>query len=1148
MKKNQNFGWFQKKLFLRMKLTILTLIFCAMQVSASTILRGQNLNLQIENGSIRDVLKSIEKESSYRFFFNDSFTDLDKLVHLDIKNGTLADVMDELLSSSDMSYKLMTDSLVVIAPKNELQQKKVTGTVTDAKTGEPMPGVNVLVEGTITGETTDADGKYSITAVNEKSVLVFSFVGYEPYRQTVGTRAIIDVQLSPTTTSLDEVVVIGYGTARKADLTSAVSTVKASDVLKNRSIGSFEVGMQGLASGVHVIQNSGEPGGGVTVRVRGMSSISAGNDPLYVIDGVPFFNNPKQLNLQGWQQTGWLSTETNPPNTSMAAINPNDIESIEILKDASATAIYGNRGANGVILITTKKGKAGQNKINFDMSFGWQNLARKVDLLESKDYVTYNHEMLDYLASLGQTSLFQRFPDNASDVNTDWQKELTTRNAPITDYNLSFSGGNQGITYFISGNLRKENGIIPLTGFERQSIRANLETRISDKFNAGIDMTISYARQENGFFNEGNLGFTLNGGDQRFINQPVVRAYNSDGSLNTVNPYPDLGAVTDRFISPIRSKANPMLDELNTTTYRSLGNIFIKYQIFKDLSFRSSMGIDFINVQREQWRPKNVYYPQDNYNIGFAFLSNVRFPSYIWENQINWIKTINDHSLNVTAVYAMEWHNRFSLRASTQNFLDNNLKYNDMTAGSQVNPTQSNQTSWQSVSYAGRINYSFKSRYLVSASLRADGSSKFANNPFGFFPAVSAAWRLSEESFLKDLAFFDNLKLRAGWGANGNDDIDPYQTLLTYGVVQYPFGGALAVGVKPNLLPYPDLTWEKTNMTSGGVDMTVFRGRIDLTAEYYYKRTNDLLLVVNIPAASGFATMLQNVGSIENKGVDISLTTQNLTGKFSWSTKFNFSLNRNKVLKLSGARDAKGNRQNYIYLSPETGTYGTRIEEGHPLGEYYGHQFAIFHNQEELLAIKNRGIVGLGAQAAGIDVTGPNGVKDSLITDLDRVWLGNPAPKYTFGLENTLAYKGFNLRFFFNVSQGNMLWVQNYQPITKGPLIKKYFDDRWSPTNTDTDIPRATDVFGSGNGIWDASFIRLQYATLSYDLPANVTGKLKIGGLRLFVTGQNLFVITEYPGYDPEVSAAGNNAILQGIERAGYPKSKTWMVGINLQL
>jgi len=1146
MNKNQRFTgqkWPEiKKLLLVMKLTAFLLLLSVMAIAAKTYSQATRFDLKVKDATVIQVFDEIERVTDFGFLFKTDQLDLNRHFTLDIKKAYIDQILNEVLEKDQYTYTVIDRNIVITRVDSKSGQpgnsKKVTGKVTDSG-GASIPGVSVVVKGTTTGTISDGNGNFSLSNVSENTTLQFSFVGMKMQEIIVGKKTSINVVMVEETIKVDEVVAIGYGTVRKVDVTSAISTVGSND-LKNKSMTSLEQGMQGVASGVQVTQNSGEPGAGLTVRVRGSSSISAGNDPLYVIDGVPFLNNPRALNIQGYQQTGWLTTETAPPNAGMSAINPSDIESIQVLKDASATAIYGNRGANGVILITTKKGKAGESRINFDMSQGWQSMTRPVGVLESKDYVTFNHEALDYYASIGQSTTEIRLPDAAANVNTNWQKECTIKNAPSSDYNLSFSGGNQNITYFISGNYQKQDGIVPQTGFSRKSLRANIDAKVNEKFNVGMDMTTSYAQTDGAYFNEGNIG------TQFLTLSPVVLAYNPDGSLNHINPYPALGSATNTFGSPIRSKDNPMIDELHTGTFRTIGNINLSYKIIKDLTFRSSYGVDFVNIMRQQWRPKNIYYANDADGIGRAFVSNLRFPSYVLENRLNWDKTVKDHVINVTLAQAMEWHNRFSSLASSFNFNDNNLKYNDLTAGSLTQPTQTNQKSWQLVSFIGRVNYAFKSKFLASASLRADGSSKFANNPFGFFPALSGAWRLSEEPFVKGLGIFSDLKLRGGWGATGNDDIDPYQTLLTYGVVQYPIGGVLRTGVKPNIMPYPDLTWEKTYMTSGGVDLGIFNGRISLTAEYYYKKTVDLLLNVNIPSISGFPTMLQNIGSVENKGVDLSLVTRNIeSSKFRWTTKFNFSTNKNKVLKLTGAKDNSGKTLNYIEIATEVASTVYRIQEGHALGEFYDYQYGgVFKDAADLASQKIKN-VGIGSQKT-MDLSGPNGRPDSLISVYDKIWVGNPNPKFILGIENQLSYEGVTLGFFINSVYGNTIIVQSYGGAAQGPALKKYFDRRWTPTNTNTDVPRPGG--GGGNNYWDGSFVRLQYVTLSYDLPSKLLDKIKVKGLRVYVTGKNLFLISGYGGYDPEVSSSGNNALMQGIDRNGYPSSKTMMVGINLQL
>ncbi len=695
-----------EQILLKMKLTLFVIMFSFLGAMATDSYSQTKLSLDLKNTTVRNALDAIENQSEFFFLYSEKIIDVNRRIDVEAQQSTVDKILDKIFSGTAVNYTVKDRQIILTTPdvnnlpattEGSQQQKKVSGKVTDSS-GTSLPGVSVVVKGTTIGVITDNEGKYSLSSVPQNATLQFSFVGMTMQEISVIGKTTVNCALSEDAIAIEEVVAIGYGTVKKVNTTSAISTV-GKEFLKNKSFTSLEQGMQGIASGVQVTQNNSEPGGGVTVHIRGMSSISAGNDPLYVIDGVPFYNNPRDLNLQGYQQTGWNTTETAPPNSGMSAINPNDIESVQVLKDASATAIYGNRGANGVILITTKKGKAGEGNINFDVSYGLKSMTRPIGVIESQDYVTFNHEALDYYKSIGQTTTGLRLPDDASKVNTNWQKEATVNNALTSDYNLSFSGGNQSATYFIAGNYLNQDGIVPLTGFNRRSIRSNIDVKISDKFSGGMDMTASYTKNTNGYFNQGNIG------TQYYSMSPVVPARNADGSLNVVNPYPGAADATNLFPSPIRSNDNTIMAELNTETFRTIGNLYLNYNILKNLTFRSSLGIDYINITRQQWMPKNTLYPQDNDAIGRAFVSNLKFPSYTWENRLNWDKTINNHVFGVTLAQSIEWRNRFSLIANTENFLDNTLKYNNMTAGSVIKPTQTSQSAWQLASFIGRVNY-----------------------------------------------------------------------------------------------------------------------------------------------------------------------------------------------------------------------------------------------------------------------------------------------------------------------------------------------------------------------------------------------------------------------------------------------------------
>lgn len=1009
--------------------------------------------------------------------------------------------------------------------------RTIRGTVSSTEDGKPLPGVSIVAKGTSKGTVTDAEGRYSLSVGDEVTTLVFSFIGYAKQEVLISGRSAVDVSLKTDDNALSEVVVVGYGTQKRRDLTGSIASVSERE-LKAVAVSSFDQSLQGRVAGVQVTSTSGRPGGGVSVRIRGGNSISGGNEPLYVIDGFPIINDIAA------NDGGGIRGEFNPPNSALSALNPDDIVSIDILKDASATAIYGTRGANGVVMITTKRGKTGRSQVDVSVYTGVQSLQRKLDLLQTPDYVAFENEARANAAPV-QPPLFPN-PGSVT-TNTDWQDELF-RSAPIRNVNLSMSGGSERTRYAVSGNFFDQQGIIRNSSFKRGSFRVNIDQRISNRINVGANFTTAFSvnnganTDAHGGGQDGN-GLTLFG---VLKTPPAERAFNPDGELNRVSQI-----TVDPFNNPLLSVYG-FSDKTFTTNV--LANVFLDYQIVNGLTLRLSGGGNILNTKRNNYVDRNP-------NIvsalgGEASISTVFSPQWITENTLTYSKLIGKHNLSVLGGFTAQSYLNERVFAGARNFGSDITEVNNLLLGSTVLPSRSFTTNWSLASFLGRVNYNFADKYFLTATVRADGSSRFGNEvKWGTFPSVSAAWRVSEESFIKDSGLFSDVKIRASYGITGNQEIGTYQSLATYSAVLYPIGDAYNVGLAPTRVPNPNLSWEKTAQTDIGIDLGMFRDRIRLTADYFYKRTSDLLLEAPVPFTTGYSTSLQNLGEVENKGIELGLNTVNFGGAgpasgFRWETNLNLASTQNKVLSLGGVNEIIYN------IDRDAGAGILRV--GEPIGSFYGYRY--MGNIQTGDNVAQLAILGTFNNPGDPLFFNANTLNNNLvINSSDRVILGHGLPTLVYGMTNNFSYKGFELSVFVNGVSGNHIYSQPVRHATSlisGNQLAS-MRDRWTPTNPSNTIPRANFAGGGADVIssrWvvDGAYWRLRNITLGYNLPQPLMQSLKMRSARVYVSGQNLFTQTTYPGFDPEVGSFGQGNLRQGVDWGSYPPNKIIMVGLNL--
>lgn len=984
--------------------------------------------------------------------------------------------------------------------------------------GEALDGVTVALKGTQEATTTISDGTYSLKVPDGRGVLVFSFIGYQPKEVTINSSSSINVSLSLENKSLEQVIVVGYGTQKKRDVTGAVASISEAQI-KQVPIVSADQALQGRTSGVQVTQTSGEPGGPISIRVRGGNSINAGNEPLFVLDGYPL-----------------------SPGSSLSSINPNDIASMEILKDASATAIYGSRGANGVVLITTKRGKVGKPSVTYEMYTGLQQLRRKLPLLDAQQYSELLNEAN---VNSGSAPVFTPQQIAAFGKGTDWQEELF-RTAKITNHQLGVSGGAENVRYALSGNYFNQEGIIINSGFKRYSFRANVDININRKLKVGNSLTLSNshlsgvetASDGRGVINNA-LSFT-----------PLSPIYNADGSFNQVD------------IPQVDVRGNPVARALATTDKsnrsRMLGNAYVEYAVLKNLTLRATIGADLNYSKNNFYIPGTIF--EGSSTRGYASVFNDLGSSWLNENTLTYNKIIQDHSLNVVVGTSFQKFNYENALARTQGFSTDVLTFNDLSTGESPQPPTSTSSSNSLLSYLGRINYSFKQKYLFTLTTRMDGSSRFGEgNKFAVFPSGSFGWRLGEETFVKNLDIFSDLKIRVSAGITGSQEIGNYRSLAALGPSRYTFGAGSnyvpRVGFSVNSVSNPDLRWESTRQYDVGLDMAFFNNRLTATIDAYYKSTSDLLLNVPLPFTSGFGTSLQNIGKTENRGIELSVNSQNIAGAFNWATDFNIAANRNKVVDLGNV--------DFFYAGTTSGgqKYGASgiIQVGQPIGSFIGILAdGIFQNQEEVNAHSIKTANGtttlIQPNAKPGDRRFVDYNNDGTINASDRLIIGKAYPKFYGGITNNFSYKGVELSIFLQGVYGSSilnLVHPELENLTGGNNQLTTVLDRWRPDKPSNIIPRAARVTSAPNLIHSdmvesGSYLRPRNISLAYNLSSNLLSNIKIRSIRVYVSAQNLFTITDYSGYDPEVNSFGQNNLSLNTDYGAYPTSKMFLAGLNI--
>ncbi|MDF3078982.1 MAG: TonB-linked outer membrane protein SusC/RagA family [Sphingobacteriaceae bacterium] len=1004
-----------------------------------------------------------------------------------------------------------------VAWAQQLVKGRITGT-----NGEALAGVAVSIKGTQKATVSNPSGDFSIAA-NNGDILDFTYVGMTPKSVQVTSANLGNVVLEEDVKNLNEVVVIGYGTVRKRDLTGSVASVSA-EQLKDAGSVSFGDQLRGKLSGVQVTSSGGEPGAGLDIRIRGLNSISASSNPLYVIDGVPIESNQAEVKTGG--------TPLNDPVVNpLSYIDPNTIASIEVLKDASAAAIYGSRGANGVILITTKTGAIGKGEVNFNTSFGSSVFNNRIEMLGASEYATYIHT---------------RYPDNAlytdiatgaaipygDDQTIDWQDVIYT-SAPLQNTNISFSNNTDKTKFYTSVGYGDTKGVIPGSDFKRLSLVLNGDTKISKKFSLQLKSTSGLSNRQGQLYGTGqgsSAGITYRILSSRPLNPNAADANDPDFS----NLF--------KFID---------LSEKLNKSFTNVSNLTLTYNLAKGLNLKVLGGGYLTSAKNTTFLSKEVTL-SSNAN-GLASLGSANTFNWLNENTLNYSTAIKKHTINALAGFTQQRNTVESYFLQATNFPIEINGANSIQDALSINSYGSDKTEWSLRSYLGRINYSYNDRYLFTASLRVDGSSKFyGKNKYSYFPAAALSWQVAEEPFVQKLKVFDQLKLRLSYGQIGNQSIPAYSALSKAGTVSYFSGTTEYKGASTASVANVDLKWETSETYNTGIDMAFFNNRISVTADAYVKNTKNLLLRAPVAGSSGFNSIFQNVGKIRNKGFELVLSTRNIASKdFSWNTDLNFNVNRNTVLALGTQSQILTGDLINSTVAPNV------IQPGYSLGSFYGYIQDGLYQPDDFEAngtTLKADVPRYNSPRAGYlkfkDISGPAGLPDGIINAYDRTVIGNSNPKHFGGIRNTFGYKNVSLSTFFSWQVGNQLINWNryiLSGVGNNNLLADYYHEMWTPTNTNTTTPVYLDIAGRNESstmyVKDASFLRFQNLTLNYSLPQQLTRRMKMAALGVFFSADNIVLFTNYEGYDPEITSTNPNNF--GVDYFSYPRPKTYTFGLN---
>lgn len=1121
------------------------------------------VTLSVRNGTVKEVLKKIESASSYRFFYSDDFSFFNTRVNAEYADASVKTVLEKLLQDSNLTYKLMENDAIVITPFDVKDVSSVSGTVTD-EAGKPMAGVTVIMKDTQSGTTTDGSGFYSIKVSSVKNpVLVFSFIGCIPVEKQVAGGTTVNVSMQSDVQKLDDVVVIGYGTVKKKDLTGSVSSIGGKELIKVPVATAAEA-IAGRLAGVQVMTTEGNPDADIQIRVRGGGSISQDNSPLYIVDGFP-------------------------NDDGLTSVNPADIESIDVLKDASSTAIYGARGANGVIVITTKRGAVGKAKVSYDGYVGFKKLNRFLDVLNPYEYVMAQYEianMPDAAASASENfakryGTFEEFGIYKNRSGVDWQREVFGRNALTHNHNISISGGTQNSKYMVKYGHYSEEGVMIASSAKRDYIKISFDQKVSERLRLSVNGNYT-SRTVLGSSMSGSLDNAMLGNTISY--RPVLGPNDSDDGL--INETEDDSGGSFLTNPIVRAEAQYKKKSYRTAFFN--GNL--EYKILKDLTFSITGGMAAGNNRVEEFFDERLHDVRVEKGGPYGTIEPTETMKLTESAYLTYATTFNKaHSFSMMVGQEIVTYKSKYLLAGAMQFPNSDIGLADLGQGAIASKPSSKINEERLSSFFGRVMYGFRDKYLFTVNLRADGSSKFAKeNHWGYFPSVSAAWRIMEEPWVKQLNVFSNLKVRASYGLSGNNRIGNNLFASTFSTTGYAAdAGSVSTAVQPTSIASPSLKWETTKAFDVGVDMGFLDGKVNVVFDYYYNKTEDLLLKSRIPGTSGYTTQYKNVGSTCNKGYEITINSMNINHKkFQWTTDFNISFNRGKILGLN--RDELGAQQSYLENSGWAKTiYDYIVQVGQPVGMIYGYitdgfytaaDFEGYDASTNTWKLKN----GVPYVKGDTKIT-PGDIKfkwiggqrdeqgNPVITpDDDRTIIGNTNPKFIGGLNNTFSFCNFDLGVFLNFCVGNKVLNANKLAYTNTYSSYRNFlgvmRDRFRLINDEgvfvTDLDELAELnkdakiwrvksgelprFAHSWAVEDASFLRINNITLGYTVPQKIAKKCRLQSLRIYATAYNLYTWTNYSGFDPEVSSLRSNPLTPGVDYSAYPKSFSMIFGINI--
>ncbi|EIJ38534.1 TonB-linked outer membrane protein, SusC/RagA family [Galbibacter orientalis DSM 19592] len=1134
------------KFDLKMKLSLLFLVTTIFTIQANnSYSQKTKISLEAKNNSISEVLDEIESTTKFRFIFSTNDIDLDRKISAVFKKAPITDVLTILFKNENVTYEILDRKILlkkekknvedyIKAPRNAIKkyQFEVSGSVFDGL-GTPLPGANVLEKGTSNGTQTDFDGNFSLSLSSENAVLVISYIGFTTKEVPVNGQTNLKITIEESAAALDEVVVIGYGTLKKRDVTGSIGSLKMNETLNSRATVDFGQVLTGKVAGVQVINGSGRPGASSSIQIRGVNSISAGGSPLVVIDGV-------QL-----------------PNYDLNSINSSDIESIEVLKDASSSSIYGSRGANGVILVTTKSGKRGKSTLNIDYTTSIQQVIKKMDVMNSSEYAqaaidAAQNGWIDQggdpnapntISARGQYKYTwpKALESPETLPNTDFQ-DLIFRAAPLRKLGISFSGGNEKSKYSLSAGYLNQEGIVINSDYERYTININTSTTINDWLKLGGMLNTLYDN-ENQAYNR-----TVEWAVQYPSIYPI---YGNDGYLG--GPLNTSGFENYSSILFRPNNGHPLYranDDIQNSNFTTLGNLFANIQFSDPLSFKSTFSAYANNKEGTNYQAGNHDLGKNYETVARYSVENQRTTSYTWSNILTYNKTFDKHSLNL--LIGQEYnHQKYNYIIALREGYDND-NFHSLAAGKKVVEANDMARETNLISYLGRLNYSFLDRYIFSASYRKDGSSRFGpENKWGDFYSFSGAWRVSDEGFMKDSKVISKLKLKASYGITGNDNFSDYKWVSTITQQRGSLGNNTVTTYFPTNLENKNLAWEGTKQLNVGFDIGVWKNRISLEVDLYTSKSNDLLLDVPVPSITGFTNAFSNIGEITNKGVEINLQTQNfIKDKFTWTTQFNLGLNRSEITRLG---------QNNTSIIFDLGSFGSmqKINQiGKPVFSFYGFQYdGVYMNQVEIDSDPSSPDYITPGDGRYKDING-----DGILNADDRTIIGNTQPDFNWGITNNFTVGDLDVSILFQGVVGGEIYDDNAHRSLlyhEGRNYLSEVNNRWRSEENPGDgyhYKLSVDTKGlekTASSYWidDGSYLRLKDLTIGYKLPNYVISKLGLSHVRLFVNGANLFTIAKAPVFDPEnfLNTNVSSPLYRGVGGAAYPTAKTYSIGLNVK-